>query len=199
MEKKVFVLVCDWYWLCDGANKEVSVYDTLEGARSAMKEELDTFIKTESKRNPKLLDDMTIETEDDCCCVYEDGWYDTAHIAWTIYEKEVKNANKQERKDLVFIKANALLYDEDATRDELTHILAEMLEKFGNPISLNNCGIEVDNFNGECATCVFLMLSNDNPLVIVETENCLHYDFSTLAIFRQKKILKEVLKSLYKN
>lgn len=195
MEKKVFVLVCDWYWECDGADKEVSVYDTLEGAKSAMKEEFDNFIKTESERNPTFLDDMTIETEDDCCSVYEEGWYDTAHIAWTIYEKEVKNADKQGGKDPLFIKANALLYDEDATRDELTHILAEILEKSGKPIDLNGCDIEIDHFNGAVASYIFLMLSGGTPLVIVETENQLHYDFSSLAIFRQKEILKEVLKS----
>lgn len=194
MEKKVFVLVCDWGWNEGGYGKEVSVYDTIDAARAAMASDSEEW----KSENP-TISNCVIEESDDYISIYADGFYNTAHIDWTIYEKEVKNTKKQEGKDLVFIKANALLYDEDATWDELTHILAEMLEKFGKPISLNDCGIEVDHCNGECATCVFLMLSGGNPLVIVETENCLHYDFSTLAIFRQKKILKEVLKSLYKN
>lgn len=86
--EKVFVLICDWYWDCSGSGKEIKVFSSLDKAKAEMVAEFEKYIVDEGGRNT-ILENMVIDEEDTSRQIYEYGWYDTAHIAWEIVEKNV--------------------------------------------------------------------------------------------------------------
>lgn len=82
---KVFVLVCDWAWGF-APDMDVQPFKTLESAICAMRAEAHEFKSVES--NMRTLDKE--EWGDTNVAFFQDGCWQENHIAWTIYERELK-------------------------------------------------------------------------------------------------------------
>lgn len=84
----IFVVLCDWYWDCSGAEHEMKAFSSKENAISYMKKQSKEWL--EQNRSSFDDDDFISEETEDEVSYYEDGWYNTCHIHWEVKELEVK-------------------------------------------------------------------------------------------------------------
>lgn len=84
----IFVVLCDWYWDCSGAEHEMNAFSNEKDAKAFMEMQAQKW----AEENRSSFDDDTFitEKEENEISYYEDGWYDTCHIHWEVKELEVK-------------------------------------------------------------------------------------------------------------